>query len=189
MTTEVTITGIGCPIPTATSAGPGVLVRYHHGASGQSSGEGQSLALQFDAGRSTVMRLLGAGARLGVLDAVFLTHRHSDHLTGLQDLVLTRWIMDRRGVIDPLPIVCPDGPAASFVERMLDAWDNDVAVRQEHTGRRDDPAIDLEYKLDPLAGTGLGGDAGGDGYGRRQHRSGQQRSNMFNAHHLAAPGM
>ena len=141
MTTEITITGIGCPIPTPDSAGPGVLVR--HG----------DVSLQFDAGRSTVMRLMGAGSSPRDLDGVFLTHHHSDHCTGLQDLVLTRWVMDRRGDIEPLPIVCPDGPSVAFVERMLDAWDLDLAVRKEHTGRTDDPRLEIiGFPLPPYPG-------------------------------------
>ncbi len=131
MTTTITITGTGCPIPSATRAGPGVLVR--HG----------DIALQFDAGRSTVMRLSGAGIRLQDLTALFVTHHHSDHLTGLQDLVLTRWIMDRVTASTPLPVVAPQGPAIDFAQRMLDAWDHDIAVRNEHTGRSDAPTIDL----------------------------------------------
>ncbi|MGI9616279.1 MAG: MBL fold metallo-hydrolase [Acidimicrobiales bacterium] len=134
MTTDVTITGIGCPIPSGTSAGPGVLVRYRNGDEAE-------ICLQFDAGRSTVMRLTGAGCNLVDLDAVFLTHHHSDHCTGLQDLVLTRWVMDRKGGNDPLPIVCPEGPARTFVESMLTPWDDDLAVRKAHAERTDDPAI------------------------------------------------
>lgn len=138
--TTVTITGTGCPIPSASRAGPGVLVR--HG----------DVALQFDVGRSTVMRLTGAGLPLQDLTAVFLTHHHSDHLTGLQDLVLTRWVMDRRAEAPPLPVIAPSGPAVDFVETMLDAWDHDIAVRNEHTGRSDLPAVELrpfEYPVAP----------------------------------------
>ncbi|MFW2336572.1 MBL fold metallo-hydrolase [Ilumatobacter sp.] len=140
MTTTITITGTGCPIPSATRAGPGVLVR--HG----------DLALQFDAGRSTVMRLTGAGLALGELSAVFVTHHHSDHLTGLQDLVLSRWVMDRTAEATPLPVVAPAGPATEFVAEMLDAWRHDVAVRNLHMGRTDLPAVDLrpfEYPSTP----------------------------------------
>lgn len=149
MTTKITITGIGCPIPTPDTAGPGVLVRYcEPGVDPDTATGEQVISLQFDAGRSTVMRLMGAGSSPGDLDAVFLTHHHSDHCTGLQDLVLTRWVMNRQGGSGGLPIVCPEGPAAMFVERMLDAWDHDLAVRQEHTGRTDDP--DLELRAFPL---------------------------------------
>lgn len=140
MTTTITITGTGCPIPSATRAGPGVLVR--HG----------DLALQFDAGRSTVMRLTGAGLALGELSAVFVTHHHSDHLTGLQDLVLSRWVMDRTAEATPLPVLAPAGPATEFVAEMLDAWRHDVAVRNLHMGRTDLPAVDLrpfEYPSTP----------------------------------------
>ena len=128
--TSVTITGSGSPIPSATRAGPGVLVR--------SSG----LALQFDAGRSTVQRLAGCGLLPNALDAVFVTHHHSDHLTGMQDLVLTRWTVRGEGVAS-LPIIAPAGPSVAFLERMLDAWDADIAVRSEHAGRSSAPAYDV----------------------------------------------
>ena len=131
MSTAVTVTGTGCPIPSAERAGPGVLVRS------------DGLVMQFDAGRSTVQRLAQCELRPGELDAVFVTHHHSDHLTGLQDLVLTRWLLDRDDSTPPLPIVAPAGPAASFVERMLDAWDADIEVRNQHTHRGTVPRYDL----------------------------------------------
>lgn len=129
--TTITITGTGCPIPSGTRAGPGVLVR--HGG----------ISLQFDAGRSTVMRLTQAGVSTTDLSAFFATHHHSDHLVALQDLVLTRWVMDREHNAPELPVIVPDGPSADFCRRMLDAWDHDIAVRQEHTGRSTRPDIDL----------------------------------------------
>lgn len=132
MTTKVTITGIGCPIPTAEHAGPGVLVRYADGTEDE-------IHLQFDAGRSTTMRLMGAGSSPSALDAVFLTHHHSDHCTGLQDVVLTRWVMDRSDSLPPLEIVAPEGPAAAFARHMLEVWADDLAVRMEHTGRSREP--------------------------------------------------
>lgn len=131
MTTIVTITGTGCPVPMPDRAGPGVLVTYG------------DLHLQFDAGRSTVMRLMGAGSSPGRLSAVFLTHHHSDHTTGLQDLVLTRWVMDRSDSLPPLPVVAPEGPASRFAERMLDVWADDLTVRKSHAGRTSDPAVDV----------------------------------------------
>ena len=138
--TEVIITGSGTPIPVADRAGPGVLVRRG------------DVTLQFDAGRSTVQRLTAAGVWIPDLTAFFATHHHSDHLTALQDLVLTAWVMDRDLADRALPIVVPAGPAASFAHRMLDAWDHDLAVRMEHAGRTVPPqyeVIAFEYPEHP----------------------------------------
>ena len=131
MTTTVTITGSGCPIPDAERAGPGVLV------------EVDGLRMQFDVGRSTVQRLAGAGVDRAQIDAVFATHHHSDHLVGLQDLVLTRWVMARGDVQDPLPIVLPAGPAEDFVNEMLGPWRHDLEVRAAHANRTDEIALDV----------------------------------------------
>lgn len=130
MTTEVIITGTGNPAPSPLRAGPGVLIRCG------------DVQLQFDAGRSTVQRLAGAGTGPTRLTAFFATHHHSDHLVGLPDVVMTRWVMDRTDAIAPLPIVMPDGPCRHFVDRMLDPWEFDLAVRREHTGRRTLPGVE-----------------------------------------------
>jgi ribonuclease Z len=71
---------------------------------------------------------------------VFLSHHHSDHLSGLADLVLTRWL---RRDLPALPIVAPNGPCTEFVEHLLDPWEVDIAIRMAHTGRDDRPRIDV----------------------------------------------
>ncbi|MFW2381925.1 MAG: MBL fold metallo-hydrolase [Acidimicrobiales bacterium] len=131
MSTSVTITGTGCPIPDANRAGPGALVRC------------DDITLQFDVGRSTVQRLAGANVWIPDLTAVFLTHHHSDHVTGLADLVLTGWVMDRTDASPPLPIIAPTGPAASFAAQVLDGWDDDIEVRSGHAGRTTRPEVDV----------------------------------------------
>ncbi len=115
------------PVPSADRAGPGVLVR--------SSG----VACQFDAGRATTMRLAALGVSPVDLDAVFVTHHHSDHVSGLEDLVMSRWIMDRLDEVPTLPILAPEGPATDFLVRMLDPWKHDLDVRSAHTERRTYP--------------------------------------------------
>lgn len=131
MTTQVTITGTGTPLATHDRAGAGVLVRYG------------DVHLQFDAGRATVPRLLAAGSSPAKLSALFLTHYHSDHLVGLQDLVLSHWTMDVYDEAVRLPIVAPDGPTTRFCERMLDIWDDDLEVRALHNLREPKPKIDI----------------------------------------------
>lgn len=75
-----------------------------------------------------------------------------DHVVGLADLVLTRWVIDRGTDAPPLPIVAPDGPCVDFCERFLAPWEHDIAVRREHTGRATGPAVDVaafQYPVEP----------------------------------------
>ena len=124
MATTVTITGTGTPIQTPDRAGPGVLIRH------------DDVALQFDAGRNTVARLAAAGQDLTTLTALFVTHHHSDHLIGLPDLVMTRWLNEiaRKGQ-PPLPVYVPEGDSATIVGGMLDVWQDEMEMRRQHTGR------------------------------------------------------
>jgi ribonuclease Z len=118
--TSVTLTGTGVPHPAPGRAGAGVLVR--HG----------DVALQFDAGRGTVGRLTDVGVGMQQLDALFITHAHSDHVVGLADLVMTRWLQGTLRAAGPLPIVAVEGQATRFAHRMLDPFVDDIAVRVEH---------------------------------------------------------
>lgn len=122
--TTAVITGTGTPVPVPGRAGAGVLVRA------------VSSTLQFDAGRATVLRLAEAGVQCAELDAVFITHQHSDHTSDLFDLLQTAWLQRRQG---RLPVVVPEGPAARLVERVLDPFREDIEVRQSHRGEQTSP--------------------------------------------------
>jgi ribonuclease Z len=52
--------------------------------------------LLVDAGRGVTMRLAAAGTVPVLLDAVLLTHLHSDHICDLNDIVTTHWVMSQQ---------------------------------------------------------------------------------------------
>ena len=131
MSTTVTITGTGTPLATADRAGAGVLVT--HG----------DTHLQFDAGRATVTRLLAAGSSPAALTALFLTHYHSDHLIGLQDVVLSHWTMDVYDEFSSFELFAPNGHTTDFCEKMLDIWHEDLSVRSLHNMRAPQPKMTL----------------------------------------------
>jgi ribonuclease Z len=81
MAIEVVLLGTGNPLPDRDRAGAATLVR----AGGRT--------LLFDAGRGVCLRLAAAGVVPVMLDGVFLTHLHSDHICDLNDVVTTHWVM------------------------------------------------------------------------------------------------
>ncbi len=133
MPTEIVLTGTGVPHPRPGRAGAGTLVRYN------------DTAVQFDAGRSTVMRLMEAGTSPHDLSAVFLTHVHSDHLTGLPDLAMTRWVQQPMTKSGPLVVVAPEGAPCRYVRRMLEPYEEDLQLRADHVG-----APPIEVTLRPF---------------------------------------
>ncbi len=84
---DVVLTGTkGGPNVYEGLAGPGTLVTY-----GSEKSQCREVLLQFDIGRGTSIRLAQLSVMAGDLDAVFLTHAHSDHVQGLADLMQLRW--------------------------------------------------------------------------------------------------
>ena len=86
-------------MPSADRAGPATLI---------SAGEGDAAEHYLvDAGRGVLMRLAATGLGAPNLTAVLITHLHSDHITDLNDVITTRWVMTFEET--PLTIVGPVG--------------------------------------------------------------------------------
>ena len=105
----------------------------------------------FDAGRGLGLRLTAAGVVAPMLTPAFLTHLHSDHITDLNDMVTSRWVMSPAP--NPLPIFGPVGTEV-VVERALEHLMTGrtvivVAHRLSTVRRADRIATYLGYTFSP----------------------------------------
>jgi ribonuclease Z len=111
--------GAGSPFPDEQRAGPCTLVVA-----------GPHL-LVFDAGSGAARGIARMGFNIGKVEGVFLTHFHSDHLDGLGELLLQRWVGASN--TQPVPLYGPPGVeqvAAGFMQ----AYRLDQGYRVAHHG-------------------------------------------------------
>jgi ribonuclease Z len=126
---KVTLLGTGAPVPSIERFGPSILVE----AGGQK--------LLFDCGRGAGQRLWQLKIPLGQIDALFLTHLHSDHVVGIPDLWLTGWIpaiYGRRAY--PFRVFGPDG-TRDMMENLVKAFSWDISTRSKEKNKADSGAF------------------------------------------------
>lgn len=85
----------------------------------------------FDAGTNVERRLAAANLSVNGVDALFLTHLHSDHVLGVPDLVFTSWTMGRD---KPFPVFGPAGTRA-MIEHLYQAFAVDIREREKDYGK------------------------------------------------------
>lgn len=114
---RVTLLGTGVPTPRPDRFGPSTLV------------EAGDRKLLIDAGRGATIRLYQLGVPIGRLDALLLTHYHSDHTVGVPDLWLTGWLQsDYATRKTPFRVIGPTG-AKTLMSNLEKAYALDVKIR------------------------------------------------------------
>jgi ribonuclease Z len=146
----VTLLGTGAPIPDPARRGPAQVIDA-----------GGELVL-VDCGSGVAQRLVEAGYAPRYsgqvrppLRRIAITHLHSDHVTGLPDLLWAGWIM--RWWDEPPSIAGPPG-TARLVEHLLAAFSYDIAVRMK--GER----LRREWLVPPVEEIDEGWREDGDGF-------------------------
>lgn len=121
---RVTLLGTGSALPSLDRSGPATLV------------EAGDEILLFDCGEGTTQRLTQAGVALKDVNAVFLTHLHSDHVVGFPDLWLSGLL---RGRTDAISVFGPAG-TADMMRHIEQAFRAGLAARPD--GPTQDSGID-----------------------------------------------
>ncbi len=127
---HVALCGAGGPLPAPKASGPCVAVV----AGGR--------LFVIDAGTDGVRNMTRMGLPPGQIEAVFLTHYHSDHLDGLGELATLRWVGAAN--TSPLPVYGPPG-VEQVVTGFNMAYQMDSLYRHEHHGDT----------VAPISGTGM----------------------------------
>lgn len=126
---HVTLLGTGCPSVDVDRYGPATLVEAGAGA-----------RMLFDCGSGVTQRLVAAGCPGRELDALLLTHLHSDHLVDFYQLVDSSW---HQGRDRPVRVFGPPG-TCEFAEGTMALWQKELAQRIAHERRASTAALDIE---------------------------------------------
>jgi ribonuclease Z len=123
---HLALCGAGGPLPAPNASGPCVAVVA-----------GKRLFI-VDAGTDGLRNLTRMGYNPGSIEAVFITHFHSDHIDGLGELATIRWVAQAN--MAPLPVYGPTG-IERIVTGLNKAYEQDVDYRQAHHGDTVAPRI------------------------------------------------
>lgn len=127
---KLVLLGTGCPQVDPRRMGPAELVL----AAGRK--------LLFDCGSGVTQRLVQAGVKGAEIDALFLTHLHSDHVIDFHQLLVSSW---HQGRDRPWKLFGPPGTIA-FVERSAALWKEELERRIAHERRGSTAGLEVEVK-------------------------------------------
>ena len=127
---KLTLLGTGCPKVDFDRFGPSNII---------STNKSNILV---DCGSGVTQRLDQAKISLKNIDALFLTHLHSDHVIDLYQLIISSWHSYRT---KPWKIYGPIG-TKKFVKKIMTAWQDERLLRIEYEQRSSVKAFDIKVK-------------------------------------------
>jgi ribonuclease Z len=127
---HLALCGAGGPLPDPKRSGPCVAVVA-----------GKQLFV-VDAGTNGLRKLVTMRYPTGKIEAVLLTHFHSDHIDGLGEMATIRWVSGNN--TRPLPVIGPEG-----VQQVVGGFE--IAYKQDSIGRN----LHHGDSVAPLSGFGM----------------------------------
>ncbi|MCK6452032.1 MAG: MBL fold metallo-hydrolase [Alphaproteobacteria bacterium] len=125
---RLTLLGTGCPVAHVDRYGPAQVIRH------------ADTAILVDCGSGVTQRLVAAGCPGRQIDALLLTHLHSDHLVDLFQLVISSW---HQGRDRPQRVFGPPG-TRRHVDGLLSLWQPELEQRIAHERRPSTVALEVE---------------------------------------------
>ena len=116
---ELTLLGTGCPKVDFKRFGPSNLIQT------------KKTKILVDCGSGVTQRLDQIKISSADIDALFLTHLHSDHVIDFYQLIISSWHSYR---IKPWKIYGPRG-TKKFVSKIMDAWKEERDLRIKYESR------------------------------------------------------
>ena len=124
---EITLLGTGCPSVDCKRLGPSNLVRT------------KKTKILVDCGSGVTQRLHQLKVSSADIDALLLTHLHSDHVVDLYQLIISSWHSYRT---KPWKIYGPKG-TKKFVKKIMDVWADERKLRILYEARASIIAFDI----------------------------------------------
>ena len=125
---QLTLLGTGCPSAHPKRFGPANLVTT------------KKAKILIDCGSGVTQRLIEAKVSSAIIDALFLTHLHSDHVVDLYQLIISSWHSYRT---KPWKVYGPKG-TSKFVQATMNAWKEERNLRIRYEQRSSIKAFDIK---------------------------------------------
>lgn len=119
MSFEFICLGTGCPVATPERMGPAHLVIA------------DDTKILIDCGSGVTQRLVQAGTRGADLDALIVTHYHSDHVIDFWQLIVSSW---HQGRTKPWRVIAT-APAITHMQKQIESFGDEIKLRIAHEHR------------------------------------------------------
>ena len=121
--------GTGCPIPSPERMGPSHLVEINN------------TKILIDCGSGVTQRLVQAKIKSAEIDALIITHYHSDHIVDFWQLVVSSWHQGRSKPWN----VFTTATTIKHLQKQIEAYSDEIKIRISHEQRQSVEGLKINF--------------------------------------------